>query len=83
RLKEKEIPQQESLVTEGTIMEACLVTQGIEMDDNLVALQCTVDSSTSSEQQNKRNSLVEQKDTISLCSASEEQHMQLQARSQK
>ncbi|GJZ86642.1 hypothetical protein Tco_0658252, partial [Tanacetum coccineum] len=62
--------------------------EGIEMDDNLVAQQCTVDSSTSSEQQNEHNSLVEQKDTVSLCSASEEQHMQqlqlqLQARSQK
>ncbi|GJU23211.1 hypothetical protein Tco_1156553 [Tanacetum coccineum] len=48
RLKESEMQTQESLVSEGATLEAIL-------DDNLVAQQCTVDSTTSSEQQNESN----------------------------
>ncbi|GJX04061.1 hypothetical protein Tco_0189977 [Tanacetum coccineum] len=58
--KQREIQQQESLVTEGTTfeanlsidgatLEASLVTEGIVLDASLVAKQSTVDSSTSSE----------------------------------
>ncbi|GJW66292.1 hypothetical protein Tco_0120716, partial [Tanacetum coccineum] len=85
RLKEKEIQQQESLVTEGTTLEACLVTEdvaleacliakGITMDDNLVAKESTDDSSLS-EQLDECNSSMEKTDTVSLCSDSEEQHI--------
>ncbi|GJW39958.1 hypothetical protein Tco_0065803 [Tanacetum coccineum] len=67
RLKEKEIQQQESLVTEGTTLEACLVTEGavleaclviegIEMDDSLVAKESTDDFVTLSEQLDESSS---------------------------
>ncbi|GJU39261.1 hypothetical protein Tco_1192218 [Tanacetum coccineum] len=75
-----------SLIIKGAVMEACLVTKGIAMDDNLVNKERTNDSVTSSEQLDECNNSVEQKDTISSYSNSEEQHMQqlqLQARSQK
>ncbi|GKA12051.1 hypothetical protein Tco_0691597 [Tanacetum coccineum] len=59
--------EQESLVSEGTTLEyclvtndaeleACLVTGGIELDDSLVAKKSTDDSVTSSEQLNESNS---------------------------
>ncbi|GKA27223.1 hypothetical protein Tco_0713391 [Tanacetum coccineum] len=85
-LKEREIQHQENLSTKGTTLVACLVTEGIAMDDNLIDKESTFDSITSSKQLDECNSLVEQKDTVSSCSDSEEQHMQqlqLQARSQK
>ncbi|GJV15968.1 hypothetical protein Tco_1361291 [Tanacetum coccineum] len=71
-LKEKETQQQESLVTEGIAIEDNLSTDDTTLDatliiealDNVVAKESTVDSSTSSKQQNEYNSLVEQKDTI-------------------
>ncbi|GJR64169.1 hypothetical protein Tco_0010234 [Tanacetum coccineum] len=58
RLKEKEIQQQQSLVIEGAILEACLVTKGATLeaclvnegralDDNLVIKETTYDSVTS------------------------------------
>ncbi|GKE22713.1 hypothetical protein Tco_1434225 [Tanacetum coccineum] len=58
-LNEKEIHQQESLVTESTTLEANLstngttsddssVTEGIAMDASLVSKQSTIDYSTSS-----------------------------------
>nr|GEV33408.1 hypothetical protein [Tanacetum cinerariifolium] len=60
------IQQQESLVTNGATLEAnlstngialdvSLATKGIELDVSLVAKQSTVDSTTSSEQQNESN----------------------------
>ncbi|GKC85898.1 hypothetical protein Tco_1141615 [Tanacetum coccineum] len=66
RLKERAIQQQESLVTEGTTLEAnlstngisldvSLVTEGIALDASLVAKQSTVDSTTSSKQHNESN----------------------------
>ncbi|GJS15102.1 hypothetical protein Tco_0409574 [Tanacetum coccineum] len=66
-LKETEIQQQEILSTDGTTLdaslvtksatlEASLVTQGIALDDSLVAMHSTVDSRTSSEHQNECNS---------------------------
>ncbi|GJU15975.1 hypothetical protein Tco_1143941 [Tanacetum coccineum] len=77
--------RQESLDTEGVALEACLVTRGITMDDNLVAKE-SKDDSTSSEQLDECNSSMEKKDIVSSCSDSEEQHLQqlqLHARSQK
>ncbi|GJZ93735.1 hypothetical protein Tco_0665938, partial [Tanacetum coccineum] len=85
RLKEKEIQQQESLVTEGTTLEACLVTEdvaleacliakGITMDDNLVAKEST-DDSTLLEQLDECNSSMEKTNTVSLCFDSKEQHI--------
>ncbi|GKE53194.1 hypothetical protein Tco_1488350 [Tanacetum coccineum] len=67
QLKEREIQHQESLVMEvttleanlrnnGTTLDASLVTEGIALDAGLVSKQSIVDSSTSSEQQNKCNS---------------------------
>nr|GEY93881.1 hypothetical protein [Tanacetum cinerariifolium] len=47
---------EDCLVTEGATLDACLITDLIEMDDILVAKQRTVDSKTSSEQQNECNS---------------------------
>ncbi|GJR35557.1 hypothetical protein Tco_0612458 [Tanacetum coccineum] len=55
-LKEREIQQQESLVTEGTTLDASLVTKGITLDASLVAKQSTLESTTSLEQQNNSNS---------------------------
>nr|GEV00991.1 hypothetical protein [Tanacetum cinerariifolium] len=52
RLQEREIHQQESLSTDDTKLEPSLVTEGIKLD----AKQSTIDSSTSSEQQNECNS---------------------------
>ncbi|GJZ81460.1 hypothetical protein Tco_0646454 [Tanacetum coccineum] len=60
RLKERDIQQQESLITKGITLDASLVTDGtsldaslviesIAMDDNLVAKESTDDSITSSE----------------------------------
>ncbi|GJR32842.1 hypothetical protein Tco_1109074 [Tanacetum coccineum] len=84
-LKYGELQMKES---EGTTLEACLVTEGVVMNDNLVAQQCTVDSSTLSKQHNECNGLVEQQNDnlVSSCSNVEKQNMQqlqLQARSQK
>ncbi|GJU69242.1 hypothetical protein Tco_1255501, partial [Tanacetum coccineum] len=67
RLKEREIRQQEILVTKDTTLEAnlstvglaldaSLVNEGIALDASLVDKQSTVNSSTSSEQQNECNS---------------------------
>ncbi|GJX51098.1 hypothetical protein Tco_0277943 [Tanacetum coccineum] len=65
-LKEREIRQQEILVTKDTTLEAnlstvglaldaSLVTEGIALDASLVDKQSTVNSSTLSEQQNECN----------------------------
>nr|GEX27168.1 hypothetical protein [Tanacetum cinerariifolium]GEX27182.1 hypothetical protein [Tanacetum cinerariifolium] len=66
-LKEREIQQQESLVTEGTTLkanlstdgttlDASLVTKGIAINDNLVAKESAYDSITSSEQLDESSS---------------------------
>ncbi|GKB75613.1 hypothetical protein Tco_0942508 [Tanacetum coccineum] len=55
RLKKREIQQQESLSTDGATLEACLVDEGIALDDNLVTKESTIDSTTSSKQQNKNS----------------------------
>ncbi|GKC86025.1 hypothetical protein Tco_1141742, partial [Tanacetum coccineum] len=59
-LQESEMQKQESLVTDGTALEACLITEGAVMeaclvnkgralDDNLVVKETTDDIVTSSE----------------------------------
>nr|GEY05329.1 reverse transcriptase zinc-binding domain-containing protein [Tanacetum cinerariifolium] len=68
QIKEREIHQQESLVTEGTTLEANLstdstpldtssVTEGISLDDNLVAKENTYDSVRLSKQLDESCSL--------------------------
>nr|GEV39333.1 hypothetical protein [Tanacetum cinerariifolium] len=46
RLKEKEIQQQESLITEGATIEACLVTQGASLEACLVNEGIAVNDNT-------------------------------------
>ncbi|GKC14045.1 hypothetical protein Tco_1010827 [Tanacetum coccineum] len=76
RHKEREIRQQESLSTNGTTLDASLVTECITLDDNLVVKESSDDSVPSSEQLIECNISMEMKDTVTSCFDSKEQHMQ-------
>ncbi|GJW81558.1 hypothetical protein Tco_0145533 [Tanacetum coccineum] len=70
-------PMKNEKVTKIATLEACLVTERITMDDNLVVKESTVDS-TSLEQLDECNYSMEKIDMVSSCFDSKEQHMQLQ-----
>ncbi|GJS76026.1 hypothetical protein Tco_0725907 [Tanacetum coccineum] len=74
RLKEREIQQQESLVTEGTTLEVNLSTDGTTLDGSLVTEGTTLDASLVTKGISLDASLVAKQSTIDSTTSSEQQN---------
>ncbi|GKD96034.1 hypothetical protein Tco_1379931 [Tanacetum coccineum] len=74
RLKEREIQQQESLVTEGTTLEANLSTDGTTLDGSLVTEGTTLEASLVTKGISLDASLVAKQSTIDSTTSSEQQN---------
>ncbi|GJT30326.1 hypothetical protein Tco_0910601 [Tanacetum coccineum] len=68
RLKEREIQQQESLVTEDAVMEACLVTEDTTLEANLSIDRAALDASLVTEEMDD-NSVVKESTDDSVTSS--------------
>ncbi|GKB19331.1 hypothetical protein Tco_0853254 [Tanacetum coccineum] len=74
RLKESEMQKQESLVTEGTTLEANLSTDGTTLDGSLVTEGTTLEASLVTKGISLDASLVAKQSTIDSTTSSEQQN---------